>query len=325
MAAARPKLAVVPSGAERAWGTAGSTLSAASSFLDLRSSIDGPRAPAATTKGKATAGAQPHVKKMRRKVALLSGIHLNLPSSPVAGPSSPGSSREMAWTFTAEWNSTHDEIVFSEVENASSSSSSSSSSSRFIASPVPFDVNEDEILELDVLSPPPVTTSSPQFSDMQSSSSYFADSPASPAVSDIFDFYTHTPSALSSHHDHKGSVSPAPSSPLSSTRMPPPSYTDSRHDQPIISVTFYEDPENQARGATPVVSKMSAFDGYISASSAFCRRRLPLPPASTPNRPRPLPPVPVRSSSAPASGLGSVAQQYPAGDDIRLQRASAAL
>lgn len=57
MAAARPRLAVVPSqGAGRAWGTVDSAPSASSSFLDLRSSSVGPSAPAG--QGSATAAAK---------------------------------------------------------------------------------------------------------------------------------------------------------------------------------------------------------------------------------------------------------------------------
>ncbi|KAI0333332.1 hypothetical protein GY45DRAFT_1344224 [Cubamyces sp. BRFM 1775] len=333
MAAVRPKLAVAPSGAVRAWSTVDSTApSASTSFLDMRSSSPaGPSAPgpsaATTAKGKATAAPQPNVKKMRRRVALLTGVHLNLPSSPVTGPSPPGSSREMAWTFTAEWDSAHDEIVFSEVESGSSASSSSSSSSshtHFIASPVPFDVDEDEIFDIDVLSAPPVTTAPSHFSDMQSgmqsspSSSSGASSPSSPAVSDIFDFYTSTPSTLSfAHHGRNGSVSTAPSSPvgpLSPTEQSPPSYSDSRHDPPIISVTFYHETEDPARGGTNMHpgATVSAFDAYSFDFSSFQEKRVMSPPATGPNRPaisrRPLPPVPVRSSSMGAVLSGSGAQ-----------------
>ncbi|KAL7277575.1 hypothetical protein ACG7TL_008500 [Trametes sanguinea] len=296
MAAARPKLSVVPSGAERAWGTVDSPPSTSASFLDLRSSDAGPSVPrpsAATSKGKGTAGPpQPNVKKMRRRVALLSGVHLNLPASPVAGPSPPGSSREMAWTFTAEWDSAHDEIVFSDVDGGNSAPTSSSSPNlRFMTSPVPFDVDEDEIFDLDVLSPPPpMTAASPHFSDMDSSSSSSVESsPSSPAVSDIFDFYTHTPSTLSfAHHDDDGFISTAPSSPVdlpSSRELSPPSYAESRYDPPIISVTFYQETVDPARGGTSLIPSASAYDAYTLAYSAFPEKRMRLPTVAPQSRP----------------------------------------
>ncbi|KAI0644932.1 hypothetical protein C8Q79DRAFT_1011063 [Trametes meyenii] len=324
MAAARPKLAVFPSGAERAWGTVESAPPAPSSFLDLRSPTGGPGAPgqsSAAAKGKAPAAPQPNVKKMRRRVALLSGVHLNLPTSPVVGPSPPGSSREMAWTFTAEWDSTQDEIVFSEVEGGSSSSSSSSSSSlRFIASPIPFDVCEDEVFDLEVFSPPPAATSAPHFSDMLASSSSSpssssVSSPTSPAVSDIFDFYTHSPATLSfSHHERNGSVSTAPSSPvgpISPTEQLLPSYYDSRCDPPVISVTFCEEREDPARGDLAISASEARAVPAVPAIDTYPRkfpsrpetRPLPTPVPSPPSRPirttrlRPLPPVPVRVNS----------------------------
>ncbi|KAI0366717.1 hypothetical protein BV20DRAFT_1055380 [Pilatotrama ljubarskyi] len=339
MAAARPKLAVVPSGADRAWRTADSTPSASSSFLDLRSSVIGPSAAgqsSAAVKSKATAGPQPNVKKMRRRVALLSGVHLNLPTSPVVGPSPPNSSREMAWTFTAEWDSTHDEIVFSEVESGSPSPSSSSSSPslRLIASPVPFDVEEDEIFDLDVLSAPPVTTSPPQFSDMlstssSSSSSSAISSPSSPAVSDIFDFYAHTPGTPSfPNHERKGSVSTAPSSPPgppSPAEQSPPSYPESRHDAPFISVTFFQESEDPARSGAVSLSMLRTgesspeFDAY-SVYSSLPEKRRALPPAPSPSRVarRPLPPVPIRTTPVPAASgfaLGSLQRSDSSWDD----------
>ncbi|OJT06277.1 hypothetical protein TRAPUB_2857 [Trametes pubescens] len=349
MAAARPRLAVVPSGAGRAWGTADSAPSASSSFLDLRSSSVGPSAPAGqgsasatAAKGKAPAVPQPNVKKMRRRVALLSGVHLNLPSSPVVGPSPPGSSREMAWTFTAEWDSTQDEIVFSEVENGSSAPSSTSSSSlRFIASPIPFDVEveEDEAFDLDLPGAPPAAPSLP-FSDMHASSSSSCSSPSSPAalsspfspsmsaVSEIFDFYMHTPHTLSfSHHDRNGSVSTAPSSPVgppSPAEQSPPPYPASRADQPVISVTFFQESENPARGTTAQVTETSEsavplFGAYSIEAATFPEKKRPqpraLPPAPSARHVarRPLPPVPTRGTSMPDVSAG--AQQSSVWDD----------
>ncbi|EIW54016.1 uncharacterized protein TRAVEDRAFT_66669 [Trametes versicolor FP-101664 SS1] len=346
MAAARPRLAVVPSqGAGRAWGTVDSAPSASSSFLDLRSSSVGPSAPAgqgsatAAAKGKAPAVPQPNVKKMRRRVALLSGVHLNLPSSPVVGPSPPGSSREMAWTFTAEWDSTQDEIVFSEVENGSSAPSSTSSSSlRFIASPIPFDVEveEDEAFDLDVPGAPPAAPS-PPFSDMHASSSSSCSSPSSPsalsspfspsmsAVSEIFDFYMHTPHTLSfSHHDRNGSVSTAPSSPVgppSPAEQSPPPYPASRAEQPVISVTFYQESENPTRETTAQVESAARamFNEYSIEAATFTEKKKPqlraLPPAPSARHVarRPLPPVPTRGTSMPDVSAG--AQQSSVWDD----------
>ena len=217
---------------------------------------------------------------MRRRVALLTGVHLNLPSSPVVGPSPPGSSRETAYTFTAEWDSTQDEFVFSDLDSAGASSSSSSASarrSRFAASPFPFDVSEDEA-DFALLSPPPtgglpvsapplsislaphlhdmVPASSALSSPSSSPSSSSSSSPASPAVSDIFDLYTSTPNVTSfaarggpssdgDDDDYSASdrASTAPSSPLdtpSPTMASPPSYKDARFDPPVISVTFFQ-------------------------------------------------------------------------------------
>ncbi|KAI0827681.1 hypothetical protein BC628DRAFT_1494924 [Trametes gibbosa] len=357
MAAARPKLAVIPSGADRAWGTANSAASASSSFLDLQtssivSSAAG-QSTAAASKNKATAVPQPNVKKMRRRVALLSGVHLNLPSSPVVGPSPPGSSREMAWTFTAEWDSTQDEIVFSEVDSASGSSASSYSSSsslRFVASPIPFDVEEDEIFDFDVQGAPPVAPS-PSFSDMLGSSSCSSpSSPSSPsalaspfspsmsALSEIFDFYMHTPHTLSfSHHERNDSVSTAPSSPVgppSPAEPSPPSYSDSRFDPPVISVTFYQEPENPARSslAAADVGGMSGFslsavdtDSHGAAARISTKPRM-LPPAPSASRVarRPLPPVPVRVTSMDVSAARQGVQQSSVWDDTccNTQRAS---
>ncbi|CDO72605.1 hypothetical protein BN946_scf184985.g24 [Trametes cinnabarina] len=340
MAAARPKLSVVPSGAERAWGTLDSLPSTSASFLDLRSSDAGRsvlRLNSAITKGKTTTGPQPNVKKMRRRVALLSGIRLNLPASPISGPSPPGSSREMAWTFTAEWDSTQDEIVFNEVEGGNSASTASSSppSLRFMTSPVPFDVDEDEVFDLDVLSPPPpMTGNSPHFSDMGSSSSSSSaeSSPSSPAVSDIFDFYTHTPSTLSfAHHDGDGFVStpPSPVDPSSPRESAPPSYADSRHDPPIISVTFYQESSDPARGGTTLLSSSSAFDAYSFAYPEIPEKSPRLPTVPPPNRPavarRPLPPVPVRSSSAETSVSHPGLTQRSSREDVRSQRGYSSL
>ncbi|KAI0667114.1 hypothetical protein C8Q78DRAFT_1082616 [Trametes maxima] len=342
MAAARPKLAVFPSGAECAWGTVESAPPAPSSFLDLRSPTGGPSAPgqsSATVKGKAPAAPQPNVKKMRRRVALLSGVHLNLPSSPVVGPSPPGSSREMAWTFTAEWDSTQDEIVFSEVEGGSSASSSSSSSSlRFISSPIPFDVCEDEVFDLEVFSPPPASTSAPHFSDMlvssssSSPSSSSVSSPISPAVSDIFDFYNHSPATLSfSHHERNGSVSTAPSSPVGSispTEQSLPSYSDNRCDPPVISVTFFDEREDPARGDLAISAPEARAVPAVPALDTYPRkfpsrpetRPLPTPVPSPPSRPvrvaiRPLPPVPVRVNSMVETASGAGAPRRPGRDD----------
>ncbi|KAI0629709.1 hypothetical protein C8Q77DRAFT_1161274 [Trametes polyzona] len=346
MAAVRPKLAMVPSGADRVWGTAESAPPASSSFLDLRSSSSvgtsaAGQSSATAAKGKAPAAPQPNVKKMRRRVALLSGVHLNLPSSPVVGPSPPGSSREMAWTFTAEWDSAHDEIIFSEVEGgfspiSSSSSSSSSSSVRLIASPVPFDVSEDEVFELDMPGAPPVAPS-PPFSDMLSSSSSSCASPSSPsalaspfspsmsAVSEIFDFYLHTPHTLSfSHHERTGSASTAPSSPVgpsSPVEQLPPSYADSRHDQPVISVTFFQEPDNPARGRAqgaqvgegpgPATSTVDPYAVDVSAITEKKRRVLPPPPSISHVARRPLPPVPVRAGAADAGDVSASRRSAP--------------
>ncbi|KAI0764376.1 hypothetical protein BD413DRAFT_494837 [Trametes elegans] len=325
MAAARPRLAVVPSGAGRAWSTEDAPLRASSSFLDLRSTAASSSAPgpsSAVAKCKVPAAQQPNVKKMRRRVALLSGVHLNLPSSPVVGPSPPGSSREMAWTFTAEWDSTQDEIVFSEVESGSSSASPSSSSNlRAIASPIPSDVDEEELYDLEVLSAPPVVAVPPRFSDIMlhsspsSPSSSGVSSPCSSAVSDIFEFYMRTPSTGSYHHQRNGSVSTAPSSPLgppspAESSLPP--YSDG---PPLISVTFYEENEHHAR-AGPVMRSHIEEPAPDSDYAPTPEKSRVLPPAPHPRyvakRPLPpLPPLPIRSASTTAIVAPPLAKAQP--------------
>ncbi|KAH9856742.1 hypothetical protein C2E23DRAFT_900756 [Lenzites betulinus] len=337
MGAARPKLVVEPSGKEGAWGTADELLSTSSSSRDLQASSVAHGAAGQTsatgTKCKSPTMPQPSVKKMRRRVALLSGIHLNLPNSPISGPSPPVPSPEMAWTFTAEWDSTHDEIVFSEVENAnpsftpSTSSTSSSSSLRLVASPVPSDVEEDEIFDFDVLSAAPLSQSSSLLSDMVGSSSRSPSSPSSPfspsmsIISEIFDSYMHTPyTMVFSHRERRDSVSTAPSSPVgpaSPVMQSPPSYSDSRYDQPVISVTFHQESEDPARSTSPFAplgmasgSGLSAEDPYSCDATAFAEgkiRMLPQTPSPSPVARRPLPPVPVRASSMAVSAARPVA------------------
>ncbi|TFK83241.1 hypothetical protein K466DRAFT_498854 [Polyporus arcularius HHB13444] len=320
MAAVRPKLAVLPFGG--AVYARSMKDSPASDFLDMRSNPSSPAVESfsAISKGKAVSVPQPSVKKMRRRVALLSGVHLNLPNSPVVGPTPPGSST--AWTFTAEWDSTQDEIVFSDLERAREAGGSASSGTRFFPSAIPFDVNEDE-MEFELFSLPPHLSVAPHLADMSpstsSSSSSTSSSPSSPALSDIFDLYTTTPSTRS-FSDAEDSASTAPSSSVdtsSPTSVSPPSYKDSRFDPPAISVTFFQEDESQDgyvthtthfQGASSgrvtgvVVAPVSAFEPVSwtpflnEKSRAFTRAPYSAAVSSRP-RPRPLPPLPVRSSS----------------------------
>ncbi|RPD57362.1 hypothetical protein L226DRAFT_467564 [Lentinus tigrinus ALCF2SS1-7] len=323
MAAVRPKLAVLPFGG--AAYARSMTDSPALDFLDMKSNPPSPavESVSAISKGKAVSVPQPSVKKMRRRVALLSGVHLNLPNSPVVGSTPPASST--AWTFTAEWDSTQDEIVFSDVERANASSGSTSASARFFPSAIPFDVSEDET-EFEVFSPPPALSIASHLSDMSPStsssspSSSASCSPSSPAVSDIFDLYTSTPSTRSFSFDSNDSASTAPSSPVdtpSPSSLSPPSYKDSRFDPPVISVTFFQEDEahdgyvthtTHFHGASSnrvpglVVAPVSAFQS-VSWASLLTEKGRALSQAphsagisSQPKR-RPLPPLPVRASS----------------------------
>ncbi|KAI0800328.1 hypothetical protein C8Q74DRAFT_1364089 [Fomes fomentarius] len=332
MAAVRPKLAVLPSGGA-AYARSMTESSSAADFLDLKS----PESPVAGSmpakpKGKvsnntlhtAPSGGrelkralkqipQPNVKKMRRRVALLSGVHLNLPNSPVVGPSPPGTARELAWTFTAEWDSTQDEFIFSDLDSSSSSGGSSSglssASTRFFRNnPVPCDVNEDDafspLAKLSICSrlQELASASASSSSSSSSASSSASTSPSSPAVSDIFDLYTSTPSTHSfSFSDSNDSSSSASSSPVDTSS--PSSYTDSQFDPPVISVTFYEDEASQRVTVDRmVVAPASAFEP-ISWEPLLVQksRSLPQTPQSAGvpkiRRSRPLPPVPVRTSS----------------------------
>ncbi|KAI0753443.1 hypothetical protein C8Q80DRAFT_513497 [Daedaleopsis nitida] len=315
MAAVRPKLAVLPcSGAVDARSM---TDSPAPDFLDMRS----PESPAVSVFSKAKAGSvpQPNVKKMRRRVALLTGVHLNLPHSPVVGPSPPGSSR--AWTFTAEWDSAQDEFVFSELESSSSGSLSGGlsltpASARFFSNPIPFDVSEDDVTSspLAKLSIASRLQELASASSSSSASSSWSCSPTSPAVSDIFDLYTaRTPSTHSffPDSDSNDSSSTAPSSPVdtpSPSRLSPgaslssPSYEDGRFQPPVIQVTFYED-ARQGKMDRALPTPASAFEP-ISWEPLFHEKFAEL--ARAPHsagvprsrRPRPLPPVPVRGKSS---------------------------
>lgn len=283
---------------------------------------------------------------MRRRVALLTGVHLNLPSSPVVGPSPPGSSRETAYTFTAEWDDTQDEFVFSDIDSAGASSSSSSSArrSRFTVGPFPFDVSEDEVDPALVSTPasgafpasaPPALSLASHLHDMvpasslssPSSSPSSSHSPSSPAVSDIFDLYSTTPSVVtfaarggpsSDDYDRASTAPSSPAEPISPHAASPPSYKDARYDPPVISVTFFEEKCDSADGI--VSSTAARFElGPASAveyPSAGWGTPLPekarmysqapysaggIRPSSTGmRRPRPLPPVPVRTASAGA-------------------------
>ncbi|TBU40137.1 hypothetical protein BD309DRAFT_900472 [Dichomitus squalens] len=336
MAAVRPKLAVLPSsGADNVWSR---TNSSRSDFLDLTPSPASPEARttafASSLRYKATASAQPsghgNVKKMRRRVALLSGIHLNLPSSPIVSTPPPGSSTGTVWTFTAEWDSTGDGFILSELES-SSSSGSSSASMRFFSSPVPRDVNEDEV-EFEASSPLQTKTKAMAISlsshihamaSTSSATSTIIRSPVSPAVTDIFDLYSTTPNTQSfDHPDSMSDSSSAPSSPIdtpsptdSSAPPSPPSDGASKMPPPTISVTYFEErrledqyvaqtrhSEGSSYTDVPVeqqivVAPMSAFEAVSWASI------LPENPHYAPapktagvvfKRPRPLPPVPVR-------------------------------
>lgn len=330
MAAVRPKLAVLPSGGA-AYARSMTDSSSAADFLELKSPESlVPGSMPAKSKGKVSQNtlhtapsggrelkralkqiSQPNVKKMRRRVALLSGVHLNLPNSPVVGPSPPGTARELAWTFTAEWDSTQDEFIFSDLDSSSSSGGSSSglssASTRFFRSnPVPCDVNEDDafspLAKLSICSRLQELASA-SASSSSSASSSASTSPSSPAVSDIFDLYTSTPITHSfSFSDSNDSSSSASSSPVDTPS--PSSYTDTQFDPPVISVTFYKDNTSSQRVTVDrvVVAPVSAFEP-ISWEPLLVQksRSLPQTPQSAgvpkTRRSRPLPPVPVRTSS----------------------------
>lgn len=248
---------------------------------------------------------------MRRRVALLSGVHLNLPNSPVVGPSPPGTARELAWTFTAEWDSTQDEFIFSDLESSSSGSSngSSASSPRFFRHPIPLDVSEDDIfsplgkVSIAARLQELASLSASSSSSSSSASSSASCSPSSPAVTDIFDLYTsRTPNTHSfSFSDPNDSSSTASSSPLDtpSPRLSPSSYKEGRFDPPVISVTFYDDDESERVAVNRVVvAPASAFE---SASWQPLLHETPSPQrphsAGIPRKTRPLPPVPIRTVS----------------------------
>ncbi|KAH9910991.1 uncharacterized protein BXZ73DRAFT_108312 [Epithele typhae] len=259
MAAVRPKLTVSPASA--AQYARSMSDSPATDFLDLTRSC--PTSPSVEPARASAAKGKPSVKKMRRRVALLSGVHLNLPSSPVVGPSPPGSSRETEYTFTAEWDSTQDEFVFSDIEGAGPSTNTPSSSStsfttgvrstRTFAGPFPFDVSEDE-MEL-LLSPRACATSiarslslklamAHSISNPSTSStlSPLSRSPLSPAISDIFDLDD-------SDYADSDTSSSSIGTP-SDMSLSPPSYKDAHFDPPVISVTFFEQ-ENTAPSVAP--------------------------------------------------------------------------
>ena len=140
MAAARPTLVVPPSsGADNAWSStkqptsetpspgSSSSVAKVASTSSAKGKVRSPPELLCPTLSQheflplaqAVAGVQSSgtVKRLRRRVALLSGVHLNLPSSPIVSPPPPKSSRETSWTFTAEWDSTGDGFVFSDLEN----------------------------------------------------------------------------------------------------------------------------------------------------------------------------------------------------------------
>ncbi|KAI0937739.1 hypothetical protein AcW1_003817 [Taiwanofungus camphoratus] len=56
-----------------------------------------------------------NIKKIRRR-GLLSGVHLVLPPSPLSPPT-PGLTPQTSLTFTAEWDSTQEEFMFTPLEN----------------------------------------------------------------------------------------------------------------------------------------------------------------------------------------------------------------
>lgn len=79
-----------------------------------------------------------NVKKLRRR-ALISGVPLVLPESPVMPPMA-NSTPSTSLTFTANWDATLHEFSFTPV---SPGCPSPSPSPRFVASPVPHDVDAD--------------------------------------------------------------------------------------------------------------------------------------------------------------------------------------
>ncbi|KAI1788303.1 hypothetical protein LXA43DRAFT_894808 [Ganoderma leucocontextum] len=335
MAAARPTLAVLPSsGVDNARSK---TKQPTSETPSPGSPVAKPIASASSAKGKAVASAQlcrsGNVKKMRRRVALLSGVHLNLPSSPIVSPPPPKSSRETSWTFTAEWDSTGDGFVFSDLEN-SSSPGTSSSSMRFFASPVPRDVSEDEV-EFEAGSPlrsamAMSTSLAAQLQAMTlmtgpSVTATIICSPISPVVTDLFDLYTTMPRSQSFISDADSDSSSAPSSPIdtppltdSSAPPSPPSHTMRKVQTPTISVTFFDECAIQDEYAAPTTLTTASYDGASSLAPVLTtvtsfeptpwesllpeKSRyvlVPLPAGVVFKRPRPLPrplpPVPGRS------------------------------
>ncbi|KAM5544985.1 hypothetical protein V8D89_001096 [Ganoderma adspersum] len=281
MAAARPTLVVPPSsGADNAWSSTkqptSETPSPGSSVAKVAST--------SSAKGKAVAGvrASGTVKRLRRRVALLSGVHLNLPSSPIVSPPPPKPSRETSWTFTAEWDSTGDGFVFSDLEN-SSSPGLSSASTRFFASPVPRDVSEDEV-DFDTGSPlrSAMAMSPSLAAQLQAMASMSGPavtatiicSPVSPAIADIFDLYTTTPSSQSFtlsdvESDVESDSSSVPSSPIdtppltdSSAPPSPPTHTQtvSKVQPPTISVTFFDEGAMRNEFAAPTTFTTMSYD-----------------------------------------------------------------
>ncbi|PIL32731.1 hypothetical protein GSI_04846 [Ganoderma sinense ZZ0214-1] len=343
MAAARPTLVVPPTGgADNAWS---STKQPTSETPSPGSSV-AKAASTSSAKGKTVVAAQPsgssNAKKLRRRVALLSGVHLNLPSSPVVGPPPPKSSRETSWTFTAEWDSTGDGFVFSDLES-SSSSGLSAASTRFFASPIPRDVSEDEV-DFDTGSPlrsamAMSTSLAAQLQAMASMSgpsvTTIIYSPVSPAVTDIFDLYTTTPSSQSfTLSDDESDLSSAPSSPIdtppltdSSAPPSPPTYTRTvaKVQTPTISVTFFDEGAMRDQFAAaktltttsyddvsspmpPVVAAVTSFEPAPWQSLLPEKSRyvlVPLPAGVVFKRPRPLPrPLPRALPPVPGPPCG---------------------
>ncbi|OCH93487.1 hypothetical protein OBBRIDRAFT_832585 [Obba rivulosa] len=172
LTAARPEFGVeliAPSGTDNAWSIDSPTLgwiadapslspvAGPSSYFppsSVRAQVPCPlRTPTSTTAMRVPQGpATPaHVKKTRRR-ALISGVHLVLPRTPLP-PSTPGAGPHTALTFTAEWDASQHEFFFTPLHETGLKSarspgpSATTSTIAIMTSPVPFDVDEADYFE----------------------------------------------------------------------------------------------------------------------------------------------------------------------------------
>ncbi|EMD33229.1 hypothetical protein CERSUDRAFT_118270 [Gelatoporia subvermispora B] len=168
LTAARPEFGVeliAPSGTDNAWSIDSPTLGWIIDAPSL-SPVAGPSSSSACTRGSSSLRASStmaamrvpsipttpaHVKKTRRR-ALISGVHLVLPRTPLPPPT-PGGGPHTALTFTAEWDASQHEFFFTPLcESAPKSScspgpSATTSTTAIMTSPVPFDVDEADYFE----------------------------------------------------------------------------------------------------------------------------------------------------------------------------------